>query len=108
MYTRRNVTESTIIVNDSIEGETIEQKIDRIVNNGEPIKDGAPIIYTDRAEGILPEYDIRTDRSEIAVEAMDYAARSNTKKRQASLEAMNKKLNPEGKGADAPSGNPSL
>jgi hypothetical protein len=53
------------------EGETIEQKIERIVNSNEPITDGAPIIYTERKEGVKPEYNIRTDRWEIATEAMD-------------------------------------
>ena len=53
------------------EGETIETKVNRIVNNGEPITDGAPIIYTERKDGVLPEYDIRTDRWDIAIEAMD-------------------------------------
>lgn len=53
------------------EAETIEEKINRIVNNKEPITDGAPIIYTERKQGVLPEYDIRTDRWEIAIEAMD-------------------------------------
>ena len=33
---------------ETFEGETIETKVNRIVNNGEPIKDGAPIIYTER------------------------------------------------------------
>ena len=45
---------------ETFEGETIETKVNRIVNNGEPIKDGAPIIYTERKDGVLPEYDIRT------------------------------------------------
>lgn len=53
------------------EGETIETKVNRIVNNGEPITDGAPIIYTERKDGVLPEYDIRTDRWDIAIDAMD-------------------------------------
>lgn len=53
------------------EGETIETKVNRIVNNGEPITDGAPIIYTERKNGVLPEYDIRTDRWDIAIDAMD-------------------------------------
>lgn len=53
------------------EGETIEDKINRIVNNNEPITDGAPIIYTERKDGVLPEYDIRTDRWDIAITAMD-------------------------------------
>lgn len=53
------------------EGETIEAKVNRIVNNKEPITDGAPIIYTERKDGVLPEYDIRTDRWSIAIDAMD-------------------------------------
>lgn len=56
---------------ETFEAETIEEKINRIVNNNEPITDGAPIIYTERKEGVLPEYDIRTDRWDIAINAMD-------------------------------------
>ena len=33
-------------INNSLEGETIEMKIRRIVDNKEPIKDGAPIILS--------------------------------------------------------------
>jgi len=57
--------------NTSYKGETIEKKIQRIVNNKEPIKDGAPLTYTDRKNGVIPEYDIRTDRFEQAVEMAD-------------------------------------
>jgi len=64
------------------EGETIEQKIERIVNSGEPITDGAPLIYTERKDGIKPEYDIRTDRWEIATEAMDKVQADMTAKRE--------------------------
>ena len=38
------------------EGETIENKIERILNNKEPITDGAPLIYMERKDGIKPEY----------------------------------------------------
>lgn len=75
---------TTFNVNNSIEGETIEQKVERIVNNKEPIKDGAPIIYTERKDGVNKAYNIRTDRFEVAVEAADkiaasYAARRENK-----------------------------
>lgn len=53
------------------EGEMIETKVERIMTNKEAIKDGAPIIYTEKSEGIQAAYNIRTDRWEIAVEAMD-------------------------------------
>lgn len=53
------------------EGETIEEKVTRVVENKEPITDGAPIIYTNRDDGVIAAYNIRTDRWEIAQEAMD-------------------------------------
>lgn len=53
------------------EGEWIEEKVRRVVENGEPIEDGAPIVYTERKDGVRPEYNIRTDRWEIAQEAME-------------------------------------
>ena len=43
------------------EGETMEQKVAKLVENNEPITDGAPIIYTEKKDGVLPQYDIRTD-----------------------------------------------
>lgn len=52
-----------------IEGETIEDKVERIMNNGEPITDNAPIIYTERKDGIGAMYDIRTDRFDLAIDA---------------------------------------
>lgn len=52
-------------------GETIEQKVDRVQNNGEPIKDSAPKIYTEKDKGVEHQYNVRTDRFEIAAEAMD-------------------------------------
>jgi hypothetical protein len=71
MYKKKLANKTTIKVNTSYEGETLEKKINRIVNNKEPIKDGAPIIYTERKEGVRPEYDVRTDRWEEALGAMD-------------------------------------
>lgn len=64
------------------EGETIETKINRIVYNKEPIEDGAPIIYMDRKDGILPQYDIRTDRWELAIDAMETSTKSILAKRE--------------------------
>lgn len=81
MYKPNKPTPTTICVNKHYEGESIEAKIRRVVNNKEPISDGAPLIYTDRKDGVRPEYDIRTDRFEIAVEAMDKVAQSHVAKR---------------------------
>lgn len=64
------------------EGETIEEKVERIVSNKEPIKDGAPLIYTERKEGVGASYNIRTDRFEVAIEATDRIERSYKAKRE--------------------------
>lgn len=83
MYTLRQTYKRTNIkFNNSIVGETIEQKIRRIVNNKEPITDGAPIIFTERKDGVLPGHDIRTDRFEIAVDAMDKVSKTEKAKRE--------------------------
>ena len=71
---------STIKRQELIVGETIETKVNRIVHNGEPIKDGAPEIFTERKDGVLAAYDVRTDKWEIAAEAMDVAERSKMAK----------------------------
>lgn len=61
-------------------GESIEAKVKRITENNEPISDGAPIIYTKKDDGVLPAYNIRTDRWEIAQAAMDAVNQANLAK----------------------------
>jgi hypothetical protein len=66
---------------EKLEGEPIEHKIERILNNKEPIKDGAPDIFQDRGEGVLSAYNIRTDRWEIAADGMDLVQKNIQAKR---------------------------
>lgn len=53
------------------EGENIETKVKRITDNNEPISDGAPVTYTEKKDGVRPEYDIRTDKWELVQEKME-------------------------------------
>ena len=62
------------------EGESIEQKVAKLIENNEPITDGAPIVYTEKKDGVLPQYDIRTDKWDIAQSAMDLANASKIAK----------------------------
>ena len=62
------------------EGESIENKVRRITENNEPITDGAPIIYTNREDGVLPAYNIRTDRWDVAQAAMEAVNQANLAK----------------------------
>lgn len=66
--------------NTPVEGECIEEKIRRVTQNGEPISDGAPIIFTEKKDGVLPQFDIRTDRWDIALMAMDAVNKAKTAK----------------------------
>lgn len=82
MYKIPKILKTTIRRNTSYTGETIESKVKRILNNNEPIKDGAPVIYTERKDGVQPSYNIRTDRFEVAVDAMDKITKSHQAKRE--------------------------
>lgn len=62
------------------EGESIETKCARILQDKEPITDTAPIIYTAKEDGVLPAYNIRTDRFDIAMDAYDKITRASAKK----------------------------
>lgn len=50
-----------------------EVKLRKIISGeSSNMDDGVfPIIYTEKRDGVLPEYDIRTDRFEVALDAMD-------------------------------------
>lgn len=65
---------------ESFEGESIEKKVSKLIENNEPITDGAPIIFTEKKDGVLPQYDIRTDKWDIAQSAMDLANASKIAK----------------------------
>lgn len=81
MYYYKKPKATSLKVNESMEGETIEMKVRRITVNKEPITDGAPEIFTERKDGVHAAYNIRTDRWEIAVEAMDKVNKSIVAKR---------------------------
>lgn len=62
------------------QGESIEEMLRRLTANKEPIPTGAEPIYTPMAEGVIPDYDIRTDRQEVAIRAQDKYAASKAAK----------------------------
>lgn len=82
MYKKVRYEKTTTTSVETVIGETLEQKIERIIANKEPIKDGAPEIFTERKDGIIAAYNIRTDRFEIAAEAMDKVHRSKLANRE--------------------------
>ena len=80
-YRYRVPSKSRLTSVEKLEGEPIELKIERIVSNKETISDGAPNIFTERKEGVVAAYNIRTDRWEIAADGMDVVSKSIQAKR---------------------------
>lgn len=55
------------------QAEPREVKLRKIINGeANNMEDGVfPTIYTEKKDGVQPEFDIRTDRFEVAINAMD-------------------------------------
>lgn len=55
------------------QAEPREVKLRKIINGeANNMEDGVfPTIYTEKKDGVKPEFDIRTDRFEVAIEAID-------------------------------------
>lgn len=82
MYSKRKQPSQTSLRrNEGYIGEPLEIKIDRIKNNKEPIEGSAPLIYTERSEGVRADTNIRTDRWDMALDAMDTATKAVRAKR---------------------------
>lgn len=95
----KNRRMSSIKVCEAYIAEPLESKIFRMTQNKEPIGDGADIIYQERADGIEPSFDIRTDKWEHMVDRMDTEARKKLSKREERIEAA-KKAKEEGNKTD--------
>ena len=91
MKTTQLIDETQISRNTSIEGEPIEFKMERILNNNERNEDSSPIIFTERKEGVVAEYNPRTDKFEVAIEASEKITTGYLAKRKKAQEERDKK-----------------
>lgn len=76
MYKTPIVREAGIKVNNSVVGETLENKIERYLANKEPLGDERDLIYTERADGIQQGYNIKADKWDIALDGIDKVQKS--------------------------------
>lgn len=83
----KNIKPTTSIeCNNAIEAISIEEKMRQVTQSGEPISGDVAMVYDEPKDGVKPEYDIRTDKWEIAQNAMDYVSRQNALKTNAPVE----------------------
>lgn len=72
-------------INKSYQGESIEMQMRKVSESGEPIESTSPEIFTKRDSGVEPQYDIRTDKWDIAMEAMDKVTKTQIAKREGDM-----------------------
>lgn len=73
-YVRNKMTRTTIRVNNTTIGKTIEEKLRLIKNNKDKVDAIRPMLFTRKRDGVPPEYDIRTSAREMGAYAADLIA----------------------------------
>lgn len=73
-----------------LDGQTIEVQIARAMSVNEPIDNSSPLQFTKRADGVLPDFDIRTDKWEISQRAMTAVADKIRQNRTKKLQELSK------------------
>lgn len=68
MYKISKRTPTSLRINNSTEGETIEQEIERLINDGTPVEHEKQPIFTKPSEGVPYGTDIRGDKWDKAIE----------------------------------------
>lgn len=78
------IYKTIISKNDTYEAQPLVKKLQAKVagasSQGTEIDESIPIVYTDRAAGVIPSTDIRSDRFEIAREAMEKIRKAEVQK----------------------------
>lgn len=69
--------------NESYEGQSIETMIAKRMTGSDVEIGGKALMYTDRRDGVLPETNIRSDRFEIAQNALETVERNRIARREA-------------------------
>lgn len=82
MYKTPKFERTSIKANKTVKGEYIHEKVMRIRLNKEPIQDGVELTYTERKDGVKPEYNIRTDRAEVVHDITDKISKGHRAKRE--------------------------
>lgn len=80
MWTKQkefNAKTNNVFITELYEGEEIHEKVNRLMSTEQPIETEAGFqkIYTLRKEGVVDEYNVRSDKWEQALEVMDKANR---------------------------------
>ncbi len=92
MYKQNKIIKTSIRNNQSTEGQTLERQLEVIMENKQPLDASAPLIYTAPDE-ILGGMNPRTDRFELAIDALGAIDKSNIAKREAKMSVVEDEKN---------------
>lgn len=72
LYVRKKIQSNKLTGNDSFEGVSLEKELRLAQTQGiKPDRNITEIFYTQKKDGVLPSCDIRTDRFDLAQNAME-------------------------------------
>lgn len=74
--------------------EKLEISLQQAIEKGEPIKMDRQIIFTDAKDGVIPEYDIRTDKFDKAIGKIEKTQQAIQTKMQEAIESNTGEDNP--------------
>lgn len=82
--------------NETVEGESIEQKMEKILAGKEKVELTRSPVYQERRAGIEPQYNIRTNKMEILQDAVQTATQKYFEARDLRGKIRHGEINPDG------------
>lgn len=86
MYKKGNIKKTSIAKNTSYDAEPLETQIERMLENGSEIDTSKELIFTERKDGVLAGYNIRTDKWRVANEAGEKLYQAGVTERNKNIE----------------------
>lgn len=86
MYKIPKPVRTTIHANTSVEGEMIETRIERLLNNSDEVTEGKELLYTRPEEGVIAAFNIRHDHWDDAYEQSSIMAEKRHEMDEAKLQ----------------------
>lgn len=86
MFRQPKYTTSNFKGIQSYEAKSIETELEEIITQKKPVEATAPLIYTEKKDGVIEDFDIRTDKWEAMQRAANYVNEQKREYRKADME----------------------
>lgn len=96
MKTPKRIKINKIVTYECVEGESIEQKMEKILAGKEKVELTRSPVYQERRAGVEPQYNIRTNKMEILQDAVATATQKYYEARDLRGKIRHGELNPDG------------